>query len=405
MGTATATATMEPQTIFDLEGDVPGWVIDSEWLVPIPTPEDAEDQKIPRHHLSEMFKGMSDKEWEVFDIGLERYPVPQMLNIIMYEGQILDGWHRYWSACNYGKVGMLSFFEYRGPDPLTLVIMCNFSRRHIKASVRAGIMALAVEMQGRGKGKKNMQGSVLGDTQKARAAAIHVSTRQYQRAERTIGGGLGEWLTNGDITAEDGEDIVRQGLAHLVLSGEKPIEEVKKIVRDERKEKKDRRRFSLVGSTPQQDPNLVVVQASAAAPTTSSPSGAEAQPPAPEYEQYVPRTVDAQPPAPESERQAHVAEAQTAAPESERQPHVADAQTPVQGNEWQEPRTIDALRQQLEIVMEPMRVPHSVWQLVDKLEQELDAVNAQCRELQLRIDNMMVESQDQREYDETVARS
>ncbi len=59
--------------------------------------------------------------------------------IWLYEGKILDGRNR-WAACKLAKVEPQTR-EYRGSDPLGLVVSLNLKRRHLNESQRGMIAA------------------------------------------------------------------------------------------------------------------------------------------------------------------------------------------------------------------------------------------------------------------------
>ena len=59
--------------------------------------------------------------------------------IILYQGQVLDGWHRYQAALTLDRVGELTFKEFDGESPLTYIVSLNSRRRHLTPSQRAAI--------------------------------------------------------------------------------------------------------------------------------------------------------------------------------------------------------------------------------------------------------------------------
>lgn len=100
-----------------------------------------------QHELSALFPSMGGDEFAalVADIranGL-RHPV------VLYEGKVLDGWHRY-RACNEAGVHP-QIVAYKGSDPLALVLSENMHRRHLSSSQRALIVVEANEWRGRGR--------------------------------------------------------------------------------------------------------------------------------------------------------------------------------------------------------------------------------------------------------------
>lgn len=77
--------------------------------------------------------GMDDKEFEAFrDDCLERGII---MPATIYEGMILDGWHRYVVAQQTGTE--LKFIEYKGKDPAGYVASVNVHRRKLSSLQRA----------------------------------------------------------------------------------------------------------------------------------------------------------------------------------------------------------------------------------------------------------------------------
>jgi len=86
-----------------------------------------------RHALSAAFPSMLESQFDslVDDVCKNGLNEP----IVLFEGQILDGWHR-WSACQ--KADVVPFFKtYEGIDPIGFVKSKNLHRRHLSESQRA----------------------------------------------------------------------------------------------------------------------------------------------------------------------------------------------------------------------------------------------------------------------------
>jgi len=103
--------------------------------------------------------------------------------VMLYEGKILDGRHRY-LACL--KVGIEPFFRhFTGKDPCAFVIRHNITRRHLTDEQRADIAAkLATRPAGRpaeiGAKRSNYP---PGKTQQEAADLLNVSVDQVKRAK------------------------------------------------------------------------------------------------------------------------------------------------------------------------------------------------------------------------------
>lgn len=77
--------------------------------------------------------GMDDEEFGVFSEDIEArgliYP------ITLYEGKVLDGWHRYRACLKTGTA--LKTIEYKGDDPAGYIAACNIHRRRLSSLQRA----------------------------------------------------------------------------------------------------------------------------------------------------------------------------------------------------------------------------------------------------------------------------
>jgi hypothetical protein len=77
--------------------------------------------------------GMDDKEFEAFKGDCEERGI--IMPATVYEGMVLDGWHRYRVAKATGTE--LKFIEYKGKDPAGYIASVNVHRRKLSSLQRA----------------------------------------------------------------------------------------------------------------------------------------------------------------------------------------------------------------------------------------------------------------------------
>lgn len=77
--------------------------------------------------------GMSPEEFEAFCEDIEQRGL--IFHITLYEGKVLDGWHRYRACCKTGTA--IKTIEYSGTDPAGYVTACNVLRRKLSSLQRA----------------------------------------------------------------------------------------------------------------------------------------------------------------------------------------------------------------------------------------------------------------------------
>lgn len=171
-----------------------------------------------QHDLSAAFPRMPEDEFLrlVEDIKENGQQSP----IVIFEGEILDGYHRF-QACE--KLGIECAQEpYYGLDPRAYVKSQNLHRRHLTESQRA--VAVAEVNAWRPTGVTQVgTGAHLTNAQMAEEA--QVSSRTIKNAKTAITGGLGEKVKSGEIAAKPAADLVRKDpeLAREVAEGRREM--------------------------------------------------------------------------------------------------------------------------------------------------------------------------------------
>ena len=103
-------------------------------------PEPPNYKGLEQHPIGDAFPDMGSEPFGslIEDIGKNGLLLP----IVLYEGMVLDGWHRYCAAPEAGvELTAAHFIEYRGDDPVGYACGVNFERRHVPKLERAAIVA------------------------------------------------------------------------------------------------------------------------------------------------------------------------------------------------------------------------------------------------------------------------
>ena len=104
-------------------------------------------EKYTQHELGKLMPPMTDDEYSDLLEGMKLDGFDHDHPITLFEGQILDGWHRNLAAIDAG-ISRVSFAKFTGTqeDARKLVVRENMSRRHLSTSQRSMIAAKLVEM-------------------------------------------------------------------------------------------------------------------------------------------------------------------------------------------------------------------------------------------------------------------
>lgn len=131
--------------------------------------------------------------------------------IVLYEGKILDGRHRYEACARCGVPPR--FVDYDGSDPIQFVLSHNIARRHLTPSQLSMIAARVANMRVGGR-EANAQICAIGSVSQDDAAdQVGVSRRSVQSARKVIDSGradLVEAVDRGEMSVHAATEIVRR---------------------------------------------------------------------------------------------------------------------------------------------------------------------------------------------------
>lgn len=156
-----------------------------------------------QHKLSAAFPSMNDAEFQALVIDIRDHG--QRDPIITYQGQILDGIHRYRACLECGKEPWIRPEPYSGDDPAGWVLSRNLHRRHLSASQRAGVIVACNEWRSNGD-----RSSAPVQSSAQMAEAVQVSTRTIDSAKSAESAGLGEMVRAGKIDAKPAAELARK---------------------------------------------------------------------------------------------------------------------------------------------------------------------------------------------------
>ena len=163
-------------------------------------------KKFEQHPLSAAFPGMSPEVFKELIDDIDQNGVRE--KIVVFEGKILDGWHRY-SACQELKVMKPPMLEYDGDDPVSFVLSKNLHRRHLSAGIRAMILAKLTDWQeGSGRISKSLDRAkesykIITLNQAAQLAGVSKPTMQKARRATLSIDEVQQAVSDGKISIDD----------------------------------------------------------------------------------------------------------------------------------------------------------------------------------------------------------
>ena len=197
------------------------------------TEEPANWRQYERHFLSEVCGNMPDEEF--WDLRESIENSDEEIVVTLFEGEVLDGWHRYLACLELDR--MPTFAEYTGRRPGLFVIQQNVLRRHLNAAQR-GIVINQVrdweEMV-----KLGAVGAlVTGDpgvqyTQSELAGFGGMSERTFRAAKRANDAGLGPYVMSKELSLRQTEALISNGLHEQIIDGDISLEQAKKALAQE----------------------------------------------------------------------------------------------------------------------------------------------------------------------------
>lgn len=159
--------------------------------------------KFKQHPLSAAFPSMQADEYQslvdsIGEIGVQN-------PITLFEGMVIDGWHRYTAANDAGMA--CPTVELGDVDPRDFVLAQNKARRNLTASQRAAAVTSVYEWAPAHREKKVEVTSTLSKTNSELAAIAGVSTKTIQQAKVAHKAGLTDAVKAGALSVEQAAKI------------------------------------------------------------------------------------------------------------------------------------------------------------------------------------------------------
>jgi hypothetical protein len=185
---------------------------------------------LTQHPLSAAYPAMEKGDFEALAADIRKVGLREPITV--FEGQILDGWHRY-NACMCENMPP-EFVEFDEGDPVDFVRSKNRHRRHLTASQVAAAEIRLHEWRPRGGDGSNQHQSksapgaeLLTSAEIAHAAGV--STRTVEQAKAAERAGLGDAVRDGKLSAKKAAEIAKAP-AKVQAQAKKAIEAGQQIV-------------------------------------------------------------------------------------------------------------------------------------------------------------------------------
>jgi hypothetical protein len=160
-----------------------------------------------QHPLSAAWPAMSESDFQALKDSIENIGV--QMPVVIFEGQVIDGWNRFRAAGELGMVCPTIAFD-EAIDPVDFVKAMNDARRHITGSQRAiAIVAIHAWRPAAVKGGGEPGSPPLSKTNKEMAEEAGVSERSIQQAKAAQTAGLADKVKSGEMTVKQAENVAK----------------------------------------------------------------------------------------------------------------------------------------------------------------------------------------------------
>lgn len=160
---------------------------------------------LTQHPLSAAFPSMSDADFQALKDDIENNG--QREPVIVLDGMVLDGWHRYRACVDLGIKA--TQFTYSEGDPVGFVLSHNLHRRHLSASQRAAAVVACNSWAPAHRTKKVEPSSTLSKTNAELAKTANVTPRTITDAKAAHKAGLTDAVKQGAMTAKEAAAVAR----------------------------------------------------------------------------------------------------------------------------------------------------------------------------------------------------
>jgi len=178
---------------------------------------------LTQHPLSAAFPSMPDTEFKDLCADIEAHG---LLNaVVVFEGQVLDGWHRYRACETVGIDAATLEFDGGAADARAFVLSSNLHRRSLTPSQRSAAIVACVSWAPVGRPENPAPGAELGATTENLAKLAGVSKRTVEHAKAAERAGLGEAVRDGKVSAKRAAEVAKLPAKERAAALENPPRE------------------------------------------------------------------------------------------------------------------------------------------------------------------------------------
>jgi ParB-like chromosome segregation protein Spo0J len=173
------------------------------------------------HKLSLIFPEMRHAQYKALVEDIKKRGLREP--IVLFEGEILDGRHRYLACKEAGyQFGKADITEFKDDDPIAYIVSYNLHRRHLTENQRA-VVAARISTLRHGANQHRKEGSSI-----ELSSALHVSEASMKRAKAVLDNGVPEL-----VQMVEQHKIKASAVQELV---KRPVEEQRAILAKKGKE-------------------------------------------------------------------------------------------------------------------------------------------------------------------------